>query len=60
MYIFVDINNKQTLWKATNYKQFQRMTKAEVNRMAGGKRSAKAFPPTKSVSEHDLEGRLLL
>ncbi|XP_045180244.1 dipeptidyl peptidase 1-like [Mercenaria mercenaria] len=38
------INANQTKWKATNYKMFEGMKVADVIRMAGGKRSAKAFP----------------
>ena len=51
----VEINKKQSLWKATKYTLFDHMTKAEVTRMAGGRRSARAFPATKPVAQKDLQ-----
>ena len=42
------------MWKATNYKIFGHMTNLEVSRMAGGRRSARAFPKTKTITKDDL------
>ena len=37
-------------------KQLQGMSNVDVRRMAGSRRSAKAFPPTKHVTPEELQG----
>ena len=46
------------MWKATKYTIFDHMAKAEVTRMAGGRRSARAFPATKPVSQGELQRKI--
>lgn len=50
-----EINSKQTLWKAANYRHMQQITNTDVMRMAGGRRSARSFPPTKPVTNEELQ-----
>lgn len=53
-----EINSRQTLWKATRYEMFETSTVADRQRMAGGRRSAKAFPTCATVTKKQLAGTL--
>lgn len=55
LYLFLAINKNQSEWKATTYKMFEGLKTEEVLRMAGGKRSAKAFPRCALVTKEHLQ-----
>jgi len=58
---FVDeINKQQTTWTATENNIFNGMKMSEAIRMAGGRSSARSFPPTSKVTRQQFEATKLL